>query len=145
MLAGRLELHQIDHIDDAHLRLGWAMRRISTAASVSIVGTSPQQAITTSGSLPRSLLAHSQMPMPAVQCRMAASISSHWGAGCLPATTTFTQPRLQAMIGHRQQRVRIRRQIDTNDSAFIHHMVDESRILMAEPVVVPAATCEVSR
>jgi hypothetical protein len=45
---------------------------------------------TTSGSAPRSLLAQSQMPMPAVQCRMAWSMVSHWGAGCLPATTTLT-------------------------------------------------------
>ena len=35
------------------------------------MGTSPQQAMTTSGSPPRSLLAHSQMPMPAVQCLTA--------------------------------------------------------------------------
>ena len=40
----------------------WRIR--STAARVSSVGTSPQQAITTSGSPPLSLLAHSQMPMP---------------------------------------------------------------------------------
>ena len=69
---------------------GKCSRKSSTAARVSIVGTSPQQAITTPGSLPLSLLAHSQMPMPAVQCLMAASMSSHCGAGCLPATMTFT-------------------------------------------------------
>jgi len=31
-----------------------------------------------------------QIPMPVVQCLMAASMSSHCGAGCLPATITFT-------------------------------------------------------
>ena len=36
-----------------------------------IVGTSPQQAITMSGSLAWSLLAHSQIPMPAVQWMIA--------------------------------------------------------------------------
>src|SRR5438445_751570 len=50
----------------------------------------PQQAMTTSGSLPLSLEAHSQMPRPSVQCLMAWSMVSHCGAGCLPATTTLT-------------------------------------------------------
>ena len=63
---------------------------MSTAASVSSVGTSPAQAITTSGSLPLSLLAKSQMPMPRVQCRTACSMDSQFGAGCLPATMTLT-------------------------------------------------------
>ena len=61
------------------------------AASTSIVGTSPAQASTTSGSSPSlSLLAHSQIPAPRVQCRTAASMSSQSWQGCLPATTTFT-------------------------------------------------------
>ena len=72
------------------LRSGISRRRRSTAARVSSVGTSPQQAITTSGSAPWSLLAQSQMPTPAVQCAMAASMSSHCDAGCLPATMTLT-------------------------------------------------------
>jgi hypothetical protein len=50
---------------------GACWRMMSTAARVSSVGTSPQQAMTTSGSPPRSLLAHSQIPIPAVQCLMA--------------------------------------------------------------------------
>ena len=60
------------------------------AASTSRVGVSPQQAITTSGSAPWSLLAHGQMPMPSVQCTTAASMVSHCGMARLPATTTFT-------------------------------------------------------
>ena len=44
------------------------------AARISSVGTSPALAITTSGSKPLSLLAHSQIPMPAVQCRTAVSM-----------------------------------------------------------------------
>src|SRR5438309_5882232 len=43
---------------------GACLRSRSTAARVSSVGTSPQQAITTSGSPPRSLLAHSQQDNP---------------------------------------------------------------------------------
>src|SRR5205823_14870475 len=46
---------------------GRCSRRIDTAASVSSVGTSPAQAITSSGSLPRSLLAQSHTLMPLVQ------------------------------------------------------------------------------
>ena len=65
--------------------------RLSTISSV---GTSPAQAMTTSGSLPISLLAHSQMPMPDVQCLIAASIFSDCGEGCLPATITLTLLRL---------------------------------------------------
>ena len=61
---------------------GRGVRSRSTAANVSSVGTSPQQAMTTSGSLPRSLLAHSQIPNPASQCFIASSIVSHCGAGC---------------------------------------------------------------
>src|SRR5438477_12610992 len=48
-------------------------RRRSTAASVSSVGTSPAQAITTSGSLSRSVLAQDQIPSPVVQCATARS------------------------------------------------------------------------
>ena len=60
-----------------------------TAASVSSVGVSPQQAMTTSGSAPWSLLAHSQMLTPCVQWRTACSMVSHCGRGCLEATMTL--------------------------------------------------------
>jgi len=36
------------------------------------------------------VLAQSHAPIPAEQCRTAASIESHWGDGALPATTMFT-------------------------------------------------------
>ncbi len=55
-----------------------------------MVGMSPQQAITTSGSPGASLLAHSQIPAPRVQWMMAWSIGSQSCWGCLPATMTFT-------------------------------------------------------
>src|SRR5262249_4164386 len=76
--------------DTRTLSSGRCLRSNSTAARVSSVGTSPQQASTTSGSPPLSLLAHSQMPRPRVQCLMAWSMVSHCGAGCLPATTRLT-------------------------------------------------------
>ncbi len=66
---------------------------------------SPQQAITTSGSPPWSLLAQSQMPMPRVQWRMAWSIVSQFGAGCLPATMTLTYWRLRRQWSATESRV----------------------------------------
>ena len=71
VLARGLELHQVDHVHHAHLELRQVLAQDGTAASISSVGTSPAQAITTSGSAPWSLLAHSQMPRPAVQCLTA--------------------------------------------------------------------------
>ena len=69
--------------------VGSSRRKISTAASVSSVGTSPAQASTTSGS-PAALLAHCQIPRPRAQCLIASSMLRYVSAGCLPATTTLT-------------------------------------------------------
>ena len=64
MLAGGLSFIKSTTLMTRTLISGIYSRRIVTAASVSSVGVSPQQAITTSGSCPASLLAHGQMPMP---------------------------------------------------------------------------------
>ena len=43
----------------------------------------------------------------------------------------------QTMVRHRQQRVGVRRQIDADDICFfVHDVIDKTRVLMAEPVVV---------
>ena len=43
----------------------------------------------------------------------------------------------QAMIHHRQQAIRVGRQVDAHDLRFlVDHVVDESRILVREAVVV---------
>src|SRR5262249_43936537 len=43
----------------------------------------------------------------------------------------------QTMVGYRQQTIGVRRQIDADDfGLLVDHMVDESRILMAESVVI---------
>ena len=43
----------------------------------------------------------------------------------------------QAMIGHRKQSVRVGRQIHAHHVGFlIHHVIDETRVLMAESVVI---------
>jgi len=74
MLGGWLQLHQIDDIDHADLRSGRCSPESRRQPASPAWGTSPQQAMTTSGSTPSSLLAHVQMPMPSVQCLTAASI-----------------------------------------------------------------------
>ena len=53
-------------------------------------GMSPAEASTTSGSPLWSLLAQSQMPMPLVQCLIAASMSMYWRCICLSDTITLT-------------------------------------------------------
>ena len=43
----------------------------------------------------------------------------------------------QAVIGHRQQRVGVRRQIDADDLRFlVHDVIDEAGVLVAESVVI---------
>jgi len=64
MLARGLQPHQVYDVNDADLEVGKVLGRMETAARTSRVGVSPQQAITTSGSDPLSLLAHCHMPMP---------------------------------------------------------------------------------
>ncbi|MPN26386.1 hypothetical protein SDC9_173810 [bioreactor metagenome] len=45
----------------------------------------------------------------------------------------------QALIRNHQQSVGVRRQVDPDDVGFlVHHMIDESRILVREAIVVLA-------
>ena len=75
-LVFELLLHQVYNVDDANFQVG----KSSHSGERLQRRTSPQQAMTTSGSAPLSLLAHSQMPLPSAQCLTAASIVSHCGA-----------------------------------------------------------------
>ena len=117
---------------------GTCRRSMSTAARVSIVGTSPAQAITTSGSCPASLLAHGHSPAPAAQCRTAASMIEPLQRRLLARDDhVHVIPAAQAVVDDRKQRVRIRRQIDPHDGGLlVRNMADEAGILMAEPVMV---------
>jgi hypothetical protein len=136
MLGLRLQHHQIDHVDDADADVGDVARSSVTAASVSSVGTSPAQAITTSGS-PSSLLAQCQMPAPAVQWRRRVDVEP------LPLRLLAGDDQVdvvaaaQAVIGHRQQAVGVGRQIDAHDvGLLVGDMIDEAGILMREAVVI---------
>ena len=111
---------------------------MSTAASVSRVGTSPAQAITTSGSLPPSLLAHSQMPMPAVQCFSACVHVEPLQLRLLARDDDVdVVAAAQAVVHDRQQRVGVRRQVHANHvGLLVDDVIDEARILVGEAVVV---------
>src|ERR1039457_1073303 len=148
-------------------RPGRRSRRMETAASVSSVGTSPQQAMTTSGATPWSLLAHCQMPMPSV---VATAGHDHVGrnalvvAGPLPDANALgavldggvhRQPlrrrvfacdhdvdvmaAAQAVVHHRQQAVRVRRKVNPHDlGLLVYNVIDETGILVRKAVVILA-------
>ena len=90
MLGGGLQLHEIDDVDHADPQLGQMLAqdrdRRQRLERRDIAGAGHDEVRLAV----LSLLAHCQMPMPSLQCATAASIDSHCGAGCLPATTTLT-------------------------------------------------------
>ena len=52
----------------------------------------------------------------------------------------------QTVIHHRQQAVGVRRQVHAHDLGFlVDHMVEKTRILMRESIVILAPTCELNR
>ncbi len=60
------------------------------AANDSCALISPHDAMTMSGSSPRSVLNCGQMPAPLVQCSMASSIDRYCRCSCLSDTITLT-------------------------------------------------------
>ena len=63
---------------------------------------------------------------------------SHCGAGCLPATIDVdVVAAAQAVVGDREQAVRVGRQVDADDlGLLVDDVIDEARILVREAVVV---------
>src|SRR6516162_2666837 len=120
------------------LTSGKCWRSKAVAARDSMVGTSPQLAMTTSGSAPWSLLAQSQIPAPFVQCAIAASISIVLEVHLLVRHNDVdVVGASQAMVCDRQQTVRIGGQVDAYDAGvFVGDYVEKTRILVREPVVV---------
>ena len=134
-----LQAHEVDDVDDAHLQVGEVPAQdVDGRQRLHASGRRRRSANTTSGSPPRSVLAHSQMPMPLVQWTIASSMVRYCSAGCLPATMTLTYcSAAQAVVGHREQGVRVRRQVDPHDlGLLVDDVVDEARVLVAEAVVV---------
>ncbi len=77
MLRLGLQAEEIHHIHEPDLQVGERRPQERRRGRASSVATSPAQAITTSGSAPESLLAHSQIPIPFAQCVIAASRSRY--------------------------------------------------------------------
>jgi hypothetical protein len=119
-------------------RSGRCSRRIETAARISSVGVSPQQAMTTSGSLSWSLLAHCQMPMPfACNARRPLPCQPLRQRVLAGDDDVHVVPAAQAVIEHRQQAVGVGRQIDAHDvGLLVDDMVEEAGVLMREAVVI---------
>ena len=110
---------------------------METAASVSSVGTSPQHAMTTSGTTPWSLLAHGQMPMPSVQCLTAASMRQPLRRRVLARDHDVNvMAAAQAVVHHRRSAVGVGRKVNTHDlSLLVHDVIDETGILVCgEPL-----------
>jgi len=84
------QLEKVYNVYESNLYVGRSWRSRAVAARDSMVGTSPQLAMTTSGSWSWSLLAQSHIPAPFVQCAVAASISRYCKCTCLSATMTLT-------------------------------------------------------
>ena len=94
--------------------------------------------MTTSGSPPRSLLAHSQMPIPAVQCLMACIHGQPLRRRLLAGDDDVDQvAAAQARVGDVQQAVGVGRQIDPHDlGLLVDDMVDEAGILVRKAVMI---------
>ncbi len=113
---------------------------METAASVSSVGTSPQHAMTTSGAAPWSLLAHCQMPMPAVQC-LTAGVHRQplWGRVFARDNDIDVMSAAQAVVHDRQRQFASGGQVNPYDfGPLVDDMVDETGILVGEAVVILA-------
>jgi len=67
MFGGGLQAHQVDDVDDADLEVRHVLAHQGDRSQGLQRGTSPQHAMTTSGSPPWSVARQSQMPMPRVQ------------------------------------------------------------------------------
>ena len=90
VLGLRLQLHQVHDVDYPDFQAGQLLSQDGNGRECLKRGHVATAAMTTSGEVYWSLLAHCQMPIPSAQCFTAASMVSHCGAGCLPATTTLT-------------------------------------------------------
>jgi hypothetical protein len=95
--------------------------------------------MTTSGSCPPSVLAHSQMPMPLVQWRTRFHVQVLQVLLLVGDDDVDVVAAAQAVIGDRQKAIGIGRQVDARDRrALVDHQIQEARILVGEAVVILA-------
>ena len=139
MLAGGLQRHQIDDVDDANLQMSGKCWR-----SKSHRGQRFQRGHVAGASHHHVRLAALVVagPVPDADARRAVLdrgfhveplrrglLAGHDHVDVVAAA--------QAMVRDREQRVGIGRQIDADDvRLLVHHMIDEAGILVAEPVVI---------
>ena len=138
VLARRLELHQVHDVDDAHLQLrqvlaqqldgGQRLQRRHVAAAghdhvrlAALVVAGPLPDAEAGGAV-LDRLVHRQP----LRRRLLAG---HDHVDVVAAA--------QAVVGHAQQRVGVRRQVDADDlGLLVDDVVDEAGVLVAEAVVV---------
>ena len=138
MLARRLQLHQIDDVDDAHLQLGHVpaqqvdrgqrlQRRHVAAAGHHHVGlAAPVVARPLPDPEPGLAVLDRLVHRQPLRRRLLAGDDD-----------IDVVPAAQAVIGDRQQAVGVGRQVDADDlGLLVDDVVDEPGVLMAEAVVV---------
>ena len=138
VLARRLQLHQVDHVDDPHLELGEiATHQLDRGERLE------------RGHVPGAGHDHVGLP-PAVAARPfpdadAAAAVLDGGVHAQPLRSRVLArhddihvvPAAQAVIDHRQQTIGVRRQIDADHVGFlVDDEIDETRVLVREAVVV---------
>ena len=131
-------LNRSTTLTNRSFKSGDCSRSMAAAASASIVATSPQRSQHHVGLLSRVSTGPRQMPRPFVQWTIASSMVGELQMLLLVRHDDVdVVGAAQAVIRDRQQRVRVRRQIDARHRrALVGHQVDEAGILVREPVVV---------
>ncbi|MGY3465331.1 hypothetical protein ACVW0I_002202 [Bradyrhizobium sp. LM6.11] len=149
MLLPRLQGHQVDDIDDAHLQVGQCL-----AQEVDRGERFQRRHVTGAGHHHVGLLSHVFRAGPAPDADAGIAMRGRFlhrqplrrrllaGDDHVDAIIGA-----QAMVRDPQQRVGIRREVDADDvGLLVGDEIDEAGILMAEAVVVLARqTCEVSK
>ena len=139
VLAVGRELEQVDDVDEADLQSrGSARAAARPPPAPPWWGCRRRRPSPRPAPSPSSLLAWGQMLMPLVQCAMAC-VHGHVLQVLLLVADDHVDVvgALQAVIGHAEQRVDVRRQVDAADvRALVQHDVEEAGILVREAVVV---------
>ena len=138
VLGRRLELHQVDHVDDADLQVGDVLvqeldggqrleRRHVAGAGHDDVGLAPLVvARPLPDADPRRAVLDRAVHVEPLRRRVLAR---HDHVDVVPAA--------QAVVHHREQAVGVRRQVDADDlRLLVDHVVDEAGVLVGEAVVV---------
>ena len=135
--AGRLQPHQVDHVDHPHLQVGQVLA----------------QQVGGGEDLQRGHVAGAGEHHVGVAVVVAGPVPDAQAAGAVQDGVVHVQPgrrgllagdddvdvvaAAQAVVGDRQQGVGVRRQVDPDDlGLLVHHVVDEAGVLVGEAVVV---------